>query len=141
MNETFGIAQDRYSATDEQKKQIADKKKEILNLAKGLTLDEALENEVLQKYISDAWLSPQSREAMIERKMRNNAIKKIPKDFGNGMIETLFEESAEDFYRYENKNIPALPENEPKKKDARLEKLNMELKPSYDKSAEDIIDE
>lgn len=139
MNETFGITANRYNASAEEKKQIAAKKKEILDQAKSLALDDALDDETLRPYISDAWYAPHSREAMIERKMRNNAIKKIPKDFGNGMIETLFEETFEDRPRIEprTEQMEALPEP-PKKRDTRLDALNREL---AGVGAEDIIDE
>ncbi|HBR31929.1 MAG TPA: hypothetical protein DD733_07585, partial [Clostridiales bacterium] len=46
-----------------------------------------------------------SKEAMIERKMRNNAIKKIPKDFSNGALETMFDEMSDDAFRITNKEI------------------------------------
>lgn len=139
MNETFGLAKSRFDATDAEKKEISARKKNILDRVKAMTLEEALEDTELQPYISDAWSAPHSREAMIERKMRNNAIKKIPKDFGNGMIETLFEDTFEDVTRTEGRalemeQIPA----ETKKRDPRLLALNREF---ADTSLEDIIDE
>ena len=84
MNETFGVCENRYDATQAQKKQIAEKKKEIMDKAKELNdLDKILDCPELQHYLSPAWTEPQSRESMIIRKMRNNVMKKIPKDFGN----------------------------------------------------------
>lgn len=84
MNETFGICENRYDATPAQKKQIAEKKKTIMDRAKELgNLDKILDDTELQQYISPAWSEPQSRESMIIRKMRNNVMKKVPKDFGN----------------------------------------------------------
>ena len=86
MNETFGIAKDRYSADNKQKKQIEDKKKEILAKARALNdLDKILDCEEFASYISPAWTEYQSREQMIIRKMRNNVVKKIPKDFGSAI--------------------------------------------------------
>lgn len=86
MNETFGIAKDRYNATDAQKAQIAAKKKEIMDKARSLNdLDKILDCEELAPYISPAWKEPQSREQMIIRKMQNNVVKKIPKDFGSAI--------------------------------------------------------
>lgn len=86
MNETFGIAKDRYKATDAQKAQIAAKKKEIIDKARSLNdLDKILDCEELAPYISPAWKEPQSREQMIIRKMQNNVVKKIPKDFGSAI--------------------------------------------------------
>lgn len=99
MNEDFGIItgtkkdkygksvpRTRYDATPEEKKQIAAKKKEILNIARELNdLDKILDSEELSPYISPAWKEYQSREQMIIRKMRNNVVKKIPKDFGSAI--------------------------------------------------------
>lgn len=86
MNETFGIAESRYKATDKQKKEIEAKKKEIMKKAKELDdIDEILDDETLSAYISPAWTEPQSRESMIIRKMRNVVAKKIPKDFGSAI--------------------------------------------------------
>jgi hypothetical protein len=85
MNETFGICEDRYKATADQKSKINEKKKEIMKKVKGLGLDAALDCEELQPYISPAWTEYQSRELMIIRKIRNNIVKKIPKDFGSGI--------------------------------------------------------
>lgn len=86
MNETFGIVENRYDANEKQKAQIASKKKEILEKAKALNdLDKILDSEELAPYISPAWREYQSREQMIIRKMRNNVVKKIPKDFGSAI--------------------------------------------------------
>lgn len=89
MNETFGIAKDRYNATAEQKKQIDAKKNEIFNKIENLGLDAALANEEIAEHISPAWKDPQSRESMIIRKMRNNIVKKIPKDFGSAYMSLI----------------------------------------------------
>lgn len=83
MNETFGLVKGgkktRYDATDAEKKAIAEKKDEILNeLLACETLEDMLACEVAKPYMSAAWL--ETSEAMIVRKMRNNAIKKHPKD-------------------------------------------------------------
>ena len=48
----------------------------------NLGIDGSLEDKDISKHISPAWKDPQSKEAMIIRKMRNNIVKKIPKDFG-----------------------------------------------------------
>lgn len=83
MNETFGICADRFKATPEQKAQIDTKKSELKAKIKNMTLDELLDFPDIQPWISPSWSEPHSREAMILRKMRNNAIKKFPKDFGS----------------------------------------------------------
>lgn len=83
MNETFGICADRFKATAEQKAQIEAKKSELKAKIKNMSLDELLDFPDIQPWISPSWSEPHSREAMILRKMRNNAIKKFPKDFGS----------------------------------------------------------
>lgn len=97
MNETFGICVDRYKATSEQRQQIAVKKGEILNKAKELGLG-ALDDLELQKWISPAWTEYQSRESMLVRKMRNNIVKRIPKDFGNAFVELVHAETTDPAY-------------------------------------------
>ncbi len=82
MNETFGIAESRYKATLQQKHQIDARKSELKALMDGRDIDEILDIPELKPYISPAWMEG-SRERMILRKMRNNAVKPIPKDFAN----------------------------------------------------------
>lgn len=82
MNETFDICKDRYKATPEQKKKIKQKKEEILDaVRKCETLEDMLNCEVARPFISAAWLD--TPEAMFVRKMRNNAIKKFPKNLNS----------------------------------------------------------
>lgn len=101
MNETFGIAENRYKATDEQKKQIEARKEPIFEaLRKCETLDEMLSCEIARPYMSGAWLD--TPESMIIRKMCNNATKKFPKNYDSmaskafvEMDETYQEQQAE----------------------------------------------
>lgn len=95
MNETFGIAKSRFDASFDQKKQIDAKKREILKKVQELGMG-ALDDEDLQQYISPAWKDPQSRESMIIRKMRNNIVKKIPKDFGNAFVEMTYDQAEDE---------------------------------------------
>lgn len=64
------------------------KKKRIREKIVGMSLDQILDDEELMDLgnVSPAWREPQSRETMIIRKMRNNVVKKIPKDFSNGFL-------------------------------------------------------
>lgn len=90
MNETFGICTDRYKATADQKRQIAQKKDEIYDaLRQCETVDDMLNCEVARPYISAAWLD--SSESMIVRKMRNNCIKKFPKDLSSIANQSLLQ--------------------------------------------------
>lgn len=95
-NETFGICSDRYQATPQQLDQIEKKKKSIKEQLKGKSLDELLDFELVQQWISPAWREPHSREAMILRKMRNNAISKFPKDFGSAYAERTYHELTDE---------------------------------------------
>lgn len=90
MNETFGICKDRYKATDAQKEQIKAKKDEILDVVRGCeTIEDILSCEIAKPFISAAWLD--TPESMIVRKMRNNAIKKFPKDLNSMAKQSLLD--------------------------------------------------
>lgn len=75
------------------------KKAKIKEFAEVHSLDEILNSEEMQRIgnISPAWKEPQSREAMIIRKMRNRIVKKIPKDFSNAYIQSVVESVEDDF--------------------------------------------
>lgn len=76
------------------------KKDEINERLSNKTLDEIFNDQDALKIMSPAWRAPHSREAMILRKMRNNAIKKIPKDFSNAFVAKAYEESFDDYDQY-----------------------------------------
>ena len=95
MNETFGICENRYKAKPEQLQQIKAKKDEIIDALRNCaTVDDMLNCELARPYISAAWLD--SPESMIVRKMRNNAIKKYPKNF-NSIANNSYVELDETF--------------------------------------------
>lgn len=80
----YGKKVDRtiYDATPEEKAKIKAKKEEILSEVRECeTLDDMLKCPSAQPYISAAWLD--TPEQMITRKLRNNAIKKYPKDMNS----------------------------------------------------------
>lgn len=80
MNETFGICESRYKATDKQLEEIKERKEVVFEeLRKCETVEEMLECKEARPYISAAWLD--TPESMIVRKMRNNAIKKFKKNY------------------------------------------------------------
>lgn len=112
MNETFGICTDRFKATPDQKKKITEKKAEILKKAQMLGLG-ALDDSELQQYISPAWSEYHSRESMLIRKMRNNIVKKIPKDFGSSVIEMIHSEVTDDTYSSVRREIAENANREP----------------------------
>ena len=67
-------------------------KKELLKKARELGFG-VLDAEEFEPFISPAWRSDYSREVMILRKMRNNVVKKIPKDFAIPRAALAFAES------------------------------------------------
>lgn len=112
MNETFGICADRYKATDAQKQEIAEKKREILNKAKELDLDALLDSTEFDKFISPAWKEEQSRESMVIRKMCNNISKKIPKNFASSFEAEIYNENTDETYKAYNAEYEVV-EDEP----------------------------
>jgi len=115
MNETFGVmpaGKNRYDANAEQKKKIAEKKAEVLKKAKEAGLG-ALDDPELQQYISPAWSEFHSREQMLIRKMRNNIVKKIPKDFGSAFVEILHANASDETYASVQREIAENANSEP----------------------------
>lgn len=90
LNETFGICESRYKATEKQKTEIKKKKAEILEKASAYKeIEDVLSCKEVVPYISAAWLD--FPEAMITRKMRNNATSKFPKDLNSIASTSLLE--------------------------------------------------
>ncbi|CAM3709754.1 hypothetical protein COLU111180_04320 [Cohnella lubricantis] len=129
MNETFGVCADRFKATSEQKKQIAAKKAEILKKAKEAGLG-ALDDPELQQYISPAWSEFHSREQMLIRKMRNNIVKKIPKDFGSAFVEILHNNVADETYSSVQREISENANSEPIDVEAKVTNETTEAVPN-----------
>lgn len=98
MNETFGLCKDRKNATPEEKKKIKAKKNEIFKKIESMGLD-ALDDPELSEYMSPSWTDYHSRESMLIRKMRNNIVKKIPKDFGSYLVQEKYNETVDETYR------------------------------------------
>lgn len=82
-------------------------KKNFMEKAENMTLDEILNNDDLVKLgkISPAWSSPQARESMILRKMRNNVVKKIPKDFRSSFIAMEYNNATDDSYESMRRDV------------------------------------
>jgi hypothetical protein len=104
MNETFGICKDRYSAKADELKQIAEKKREILDKAKSLGWG-ALDDAELSPYISPSWSEFHARESMIIRKMRNRICKAIPKDFGSAYASDVYNRASDEVYASEAEKL------------------------------------
>jgi len=88
-------------------KGYAEKVDAIKKFAKDHTIDQILDNPEMQEKgkISPAWKEPQSREQMIIRKMRNNVVKKIPKDFSNGLAVQTYEETTNESLKRARKDV------------------------------------
>ena len=69
----------------------------VNEIAQGITVDEMLDNPELLPYINPTYTSGGSKEAMIMRKMKNNALKNYPKEYDNSYISNavrdMFEEN------------------------------------------------
>ena len=60
-------------------------------------LDKFLANPEVKKYINPTYTSFGSKEAMIERKMKNNALKQYPKDYESSIVAKAVSDMAEDY--------------------------------------------
>lgn len=79
MNETFGLAANRYNATPAEREKIEAKKKEIMDLARSKeTIEDILATPELAEYISSSWTD--NTESMVTTKMLKNIVVKIPKE-------------------------------------------------------------
>lgn len=124
MNEAFGIAENRYKANKAQLAQINEKKAEMKDKAKKLGWA-VLDDPEFDAFISPSWKEDFSRESMIIRKMRNNIVKKIPKDFGSPAIFESFNVASDEGYSNVRKaieektgviNVEAIPVQEDESK-------------------------
>lgn len=82
-------------------------KEKFFEKVKGKTLDEILDDPELVKLgnISPAWSSPQARESMIVRKMRNNIVKKIPKNFENAFVASKYTETEDESLKQMRRDV------------------------------------
>lgn len=80
-----------------------EKKEEITSRISSMSLKEILKDAELRKIMSPAWRDPHSQEGMIVRKMRNNATRKIPKDYKNAFVASAYEKTFDDYEQYEEK--------------------------------------
>lgn len=135
MNETFGVCKDRYKATPDQKQKIKEMKNQILSDVRSCeTLDDMLKCPSAQPYISAAWLD--TPEQMITRKLRNNAIKKFPKDMNSMANHSLlqldegYKASREEITEHENSEPFEVDESEVVDSEA------VEVEPDFVKESE-----
>lgn len=69
---------------------------ELDNESENMSVDELIKSEKYQKYINPTYTSGGSREQMILRKMKNNALKNYPKEYDNAYIRDAVENMFED---------------------------------------------
>ena len=83
--------------------------KMIEEKASKMSVDEMLADEELLEYINPTYTSGGSKEAMIMRKMKNNALKNYPKEYDNSYIaesvKNMYEEQDRSVLERKNKNI------------------------------------
>ena len=135
MNETFGICKDRYKATPEQKQKIKEMKNQILSDVRSCeTLDDMLKCPSAQPYISAAWLD--TPEQMITRKLRNNAIKKFPKDMNSMANHSLLQ--LDEGYKASREEITENENSEPFEVDESevVDSEAVEVEPDFVKESE-----
>jgi len=95
------------------------KKQEISKRIALMSLEEMLNDDELRGIMSPAWRDPHSQEAMIVRKMRNNATKKYPKEYENVYVKQAYEKTFDDYEQYQEK--PAIDQS--KVVDAEVDEL------------------
>ena len=135
MNETFGVCKDRYKATPEQKQKIKEMKNQILSDVRSCeTLDDMLKCPSAQPYISAAWLD--TPEQMITRKLRNNAIKKFPKDMNSMANHSLLQ--LDEGYKASREEITDNENSEPFEVDEVkvVDSEAVEVEPDFAKESE-----
>lgn len=133
----YGKKVDRtiYDATPEEKAKIKAKKEEILSEVRECeTLDDMLKCPSAQPYISAAWLD--TPEQMITRKLRNNAIKKFPKDMNSMANHSLLQ--LDEGYKASREEITEHENLEPFKVDegSVVDSEAVEVEPDFVKESE-----
>lgn len=133
----YGKKVDRtiYDATPEEKAKIKAKKEEILSAVRECeTLDDMLKCPSAQPYISAAWLD--TPEQMITRKLRNNAIKKFPKDMNSMANHSLLQ--LDEGYKASREEITDNENSEPFEVDEGevVDSQAVEVEPDFVKESE-----
>ena len=133
----YGKKVDRtiYDATPEEKAKIKAKKEEILSEVRECeTLDDMLKCPSAQPYISAAWLD--TPEQMITRKLRNNAIKKFPKDMNSMANHSLLQ--LDEGYKASREEITDNENSEPFEVDEGevVDSEAVEVEPDFVKESE-----
>ena len=117
---TLYAFKEEYTGRDGKKYEKVDKEArdkfydELNKKSEGMTLDEMLADEEILKYVNPTYTSGGSKEQMILRKMKNNALKNYPKEYDTSFVknavQNMFEENDESVL--EKKNVVAKVEKE-----------------------------
>ena len=75
---------------------------QVRNAINDRPVEAILDDPALAKWISPAWREPHSREAMIQRKMRINALRPIQLDFGSAYAQEAYNETVMEYKRRED---------------------------------------
>lgn len=67
----------------------------ILKKSENETLDQLLQEQDVLAWCSPSWRAP-STEAMVIRKMKNNALKNFPKDFDSSLAQSAFDHAKDE---------------------------------------------
>lgn len=93
-----------------------DKRGEFYQTLENRTLDDLLSDPELKEYINPTYLSGGSREQMIIRKMKNNALKNYPREYNNSIIQeaaiSMFEDVDESLNEKPTETFDVKPVNE-----------------------------
>jgi hypothetical protein len=108
-------------------KEHKEKRPAILAKIADKSLDEMLDDKELSYFISPSWLLSHSRESMIVRKMRNNAVRQMDLQYDNAFVGSVLSANVEDGEQYQVGNqyqtadiLPVIDET-PKTDDVILE--------------------
>ena len=95
-------------------------------------------NDDTPTWISPAWTSPNSREAMIVRKMRNNCLRSYPLDFDNVAYKTALQALDDDTDKtvFDSEEQSKEPTDAPKLEDFDCEAVEVETKETEKPQAE-----
>jgi hypothetical protein len=85
-------------------KEHKEKRPTILAKIADKSLDELLDDKELAYFISPSWLLSHSRESMIVRKMRNNAVRQMDLQYDNAFVGSVLTTNIEDGEQYQTGN-------------------------------------
>lgn len=107
----------------------------------GKTLDECLKMEEYKDFINPTYTSGGSMEAMVIRKMRNNALKNYPKEYDTTLISEKVMNMWEDKDDTVMESAPIIKKDAAKIVDAQVEEVGDETPSDFDVDENGVIHE